>query len=199
MDMLFPEETRQNDLMKIVDSVLGKEKAVIFISDFILKEDDEKKHSDISCNLKLKNETIAIKGKGDGPVDALFKGLVKKLNKKYISLCNVKFDDFSLKVKFKESFRWSKTDAPVEIKLVLVNEKNKRMYFHARSRSLIVAAITAIRKALEYLINCELSVIQLRKDIKDADKRGRDDLTEKYTHQLAALIDTGNDYKKLFK
>jgi hypothetical protein len=197
MDILFPEEARQNDLMGIIDSVLGKEKINVFISDFILKEDDEKKRSYISCNLKLKNKKTAIKGEGDGPVDALFNGLMEKLNKKYISLSHVKFDDFSMKVKFKESSQWNKTDAPVEIKLVLKNEKDRRMYFHAQSRSLIVSAIAAIRKALEFLINAELAVIQLRLDYDDAFRRNRTDLTSTYALQLGELVQI-NNYEKLF-
>jgi hypothetical protein len=198
MDIIFPEEARQNNLMKIINEVLGPAKVSVFISDFILKENDATKCSHISCRLRLKDKTIMIKGTGNGPVDALFTALTQKLNKKYCSLSGIEFDDFSLKVKFKESRRWNKTDAPVEIKLVLKNGRNKRMYFHAQSRSLVLAAVAAIRKALEFLINAEKAVIQLRKDHHEASERNRVDLTEKYAFQLAELIQISN-YEKLFQ
>jgi len=198
MDILFPEEARQNDLMKIITDVLGEAKVVVFISNFILKEDDATKCSNISCKLHLQKEMIAIVGKGNGPVDALFSALIKKLNKRYFSLEGIKFEDFSLKVKFKESRRWKKTDAPVEIKLVLKNSRDKRLYFHAQSRSLVVAAIAVIRKALEYLINAERAIIQLRLDYADAMSRNRMDLTYKYAFQLGELIQISN-YEKLFE
>ena len=198
MDILFPEEARQNDLMKIITDVLGEAKIVVFISNFILKENDTTKCSNISCKLHLQKEMIAIAGKGNGPVDALFSALIKKLNKRYFSLEGIKFEDFSLKVKFKESRRWKKTDAPVEIKLVLKNSQDKRLYFHAQSRSLVVAAIAAIRKALEYLINAERAIIQLRLDYADAMSRNRMDLTDKYAFQLGELIQISN-YEKLFE
>jgi len=53
---------------------------------------------------------------------------------------------------------------------------------------LVVAAISAIRKAIEYLINVELAVIQLYKGIQDATARDRTDLIQKYTLQLAELV-----------
>jgi hypothetical protein len=41
---------------------------------------------------------------------------------------------------------------------------------------------------MEYLINAELAVVQLSKDIKSADKRGRNDLQREYVSQLSELV-----------
>ena len=198
MDVLFPEEAQQNDLMKIIEEVLGATKVSVFIGDFILKEDDAAKSSHISCKLHLKSRILNIKGSGDGPVDALFAAVVEALAPTYTSLEGIQFDDFSLKVKFKEGSATRKAASPVEIKLVLKNERNKRMYFHSQSRSLIVGAVAAIRKALEFLINAERAVLQLRDDHRNAADRNRRDLTEKYAFQLAELVQVAN-YEKLFQ
>ena len=146
----------------------------------------------------LNTKVIKINGTGNGAVDALYNSIIHKLNKQYQSLNSVKFEDFSLRVKFKQSHSWNQTDAPVEIKLVLRSDANKNnLYFSAESRSLMVAAISVIRKAIKFLINSELSVIQLRKDIQSAKERNRSDLISAYTLQLSEMLCVAN-YEHLF-
>ena len=50
------------------------------------------------------------------------------------------------------------------------------------------AGVNAVNKAVEYLINAELAVIQLSKDIRSAEKRNRVDLKIKYVSQLSELV-----------
>ena len=50
------------------------------------------------------------------------------------------------------------------------------------------AGIAAVCGAIEYLINAELAVVQLSKDIKFAEERRRRDLRETYLSQLLELI-----------
>jgi hypothetical protein len=198
MDLSFPEEERQKRIDKIINDVLGKQKASIFIGGFVLKEDDKKKRSVVTCNLQMKQKTILIEGAGIGAIDALYNGINEKLNKEFPSLDGIRFDDFSVRVKFKESRKWNNTDAPVEIKLALKNDIGDRIYFHAVSRSLVVSAIAAIRKAIEFLINSELAVIQLKKDIHSAKTRRRQDLINRYTAMLSELIFVA-DYQETIK
>jgi len=198
MDMSFPEEERQKNIYKLIDMVLGEDKATIFIGDFILKEDDKKKCSIISCNLTINKKIIPIQGTGIGAIDALYSGIHEKLNNEFSSLNSIKFDDFSMRVKFKESRKWNNVDAPVEMKLVLKNNIGDRIYFHAESRSLVVSAIAAIRKAIEFLINSELAVVQLKKDIHSARKRSRQDLVRQYTLMLSELVFVA-DYEETIK
>jgi len=192
VDLVFPEEVWQNTRKDIIQEVLAGKEIIIFVSDFILKEDDKKENTFISCVLNLKNENIFIEGKGQGILDALFNSILKEVNKSFYSLGNVELEDFSVRVKFKESFRWSKMDAPVEITLVLKNSSHAKMYFRAQSRSLVRAIITVTCSSLEYLVNAELAVIQLMKDIRLAEKRNRHDLIGKYTAQMAKLVEIAN-------
>ena len=53
---------------------------------------------------------------------------------------------------------------------------------------MVKAAIGATCNAIEYLINAELAVIQLNKDLQSATKRQRNDLQQIYTFQLSELV-----------
>ena len=53
---------------------------------------------------------------------------------------------------------------------------------------MVVASISAIRKAFEYLINAERAFLHLQQDVEDAAERSRGDLTKTYTNQMATLV-----------
>jgi len=199
VNIIFPEEREQQKLNEVFDEVLGERKVSIFIRNFILREEDEKKQSHVTCDLMLRDKAIKIKGTGSGAVNALYGAIIEKLSKQYKSLNSVRLEDFSLRVKFKKSRNWNQTDAPVEIKIALRSDKNRsNLYFSAEAHSLMVAAISAIRKAIVFLINSELSVIQLKKDIQSARRRNRHDLVSIYTLQLSEILHIA-DYEHLFK
>ena len=197
MDHIFPEETKQEKINKIIESVLGERKVTVFIGNFVLREKDREKQSHVTCNLVLEDKTIKIKGSGYGAIDALYNSIVEKLEKEYCSLRSVKFEDFSMRVKLKHGRRWNRSDAPVEIKLVLRSKAKNNLYFSAESSSLMVAAVAVIRKAIVFLINSELAVKQLQKDIRSASERNRPDLVSKYTLQLSDMVHVAN-YEELF-
>ena len=185
----FPEEALQSKCLKIVHDVLGSGYVSIFIKDFSLVENDETKTSHVNCTISFSNKwkNVAIKGIGYGMVDALFNSMMKRFTNDFSSLSQVKFDDFAMQIKFK-NLLVTKTDAPVEIKIALKNKQNPRIYFSSEARSMVVAAISAIRKAFEYLINAERAFLHLQKDIQDAAERNRGDLLKTYTNQMAALV-----------
>jgi len=165
MPSTFPEEIVQEKCGKIINEILGNSQLKLFISNFILKENDKDKKSYISCTLIAlgdKKTSAKIKGEGDGFVDALFNAVIANLSNDFCSL-----KKFSLAIK---------------------NLDNKRLYFTATARSLVVAAISAIRKAISFLINIELSVIRLHKSIKDAAKRSRMDLVQEDTMRMTDLV-----------
>ena len=179
MDLDLPEDEMQKKYTRIVKEVLGKDFIGIGISQFILREDIQN-----NCT----TDSILIEGAGNGMVDALFNCIIEQLNDKYMSLRHIEFGDFALKVKLKESRRWRKSDAPVEIRLALRSGDNKKLYFKAQSTSLVGTTILGMQKAFEYLINAELAVVQLHKNIQDAKKRNRTDLVSQYTKQLTELV-----------
>jgi len=189
MNNSFPEEELQKKCASIVREVLDKKYINLFIGNFILKEEDKEKISNISCVISFSNEweDVIIEGKGRGVVDALIGAIIAQFGGVFFSLQQLEFDDFAMRVKFKNSFT-RRTDAPVEIKLALKNKRGQRIYFFAESRSMVVAAISVIRRAFEYLINAERAILQLRESIFEATERNRRDLVTTYTDQMARLV-----------
>jgi len=185
----FPQEDTQKKCHEIVHETLGANYVNLSIGDFILHENGKGNKSQVKCKLIFSNdwENLHIKGAGAGVVDALFDSMLSFFCKDFFSLQQVQFEDFSMEIKFK-SFKVRPTDAPVEMKIALINKWKKRIYFSAQSRSMMLAAIGAITKAFEYLINAETAFKQLQSDIKEAKSRNRVDLVNKYTHQAAELV-----------
>ena len=185
----FPEEALQSECLKIVHDVLGTRYVGIFIRNFRLVENDEAKTSHVKCTISFSNEwkEVQIAGVGYGMVDALFTSMMKKFTKDFSSLSQIEFDDFAMRIKFKNLLA-TKTDAPVEIKIALKNKQNQRIYFSSEARSMVVASVSALRKAFEYLINAERAFLHLQKDVKNAAERSRGDLTKAYTNQMATLV-----------
>ena len=188
MNSPFPEEAHQQYIENIIKDVLGDECVALFITNFVLSENDEKQTSNVFCDIQFSNEWEAqqIEGRGTGAVNALVNGMMEAFSQKFFSLKQVELDDFAVRVKFASNRR--STDAPVEIKLALRNERNQRIYFYATSRSMVIAAVSVIRKAFEYLINAERAILQLREDIAYATLRNRQDLASKYTTQMTELV-----------
>jgi hypothetical protein len=189
MHHAFPEEAIQTQCLKIVHDVLGNAYVSVFIKNFRLVENDEDKTSHVKCTISFSNDwkDIFIKGVGYGMVDALFNSMMKKFTKDFSSLSQIEFDDFAMYIKFKNLLA-TKTDAPVEIKIALKNKEGQRIYFSSEARSMVGAAISAIRKAFEYLINAERAFLHLQEDIEDAAERNRVDLASIYTSQVATLV-----------
>jgi len=189
MHNTFPEEALQSKCLKVVHEILGAQYVSIFIKDFSLIENDETKTSHVKCTISFSNKwkNMAIKGVGYGMVDALFNSMMKRFTKDFSSLSQLEFDDFAMHVKFKNLLA-TKTDAPVEIKIALTNKQGQRIYFSSEARSMVVAAISAIRNAFEYLINAERAFLHLQKDIENAAGRNRVDLANTYTNQMATLV-----------
>ena len=184
----FPEETLQSECLKIVRDILGERYVSIFIKDFRLLESDVDKTSHIDCIISFSNgwKSTPISGSGYGMVDALFNSMMGTFTKDFSSLSQVQFDDFAMRIKFNNTPR--KSSAPAEIKISLTNERNQKIYFSAEAHSMVMASVSAICKAFEYLVNAERAVVCLRGDIEDASVRNRKDLSDRYINQMATLV-----------
>ena len=190
MDLDFPEELILKKNKEIINKVLQK-KVLLKVKKFSLEENYKNNTSHIICVLDFQNggvKKVEIEASGKGIVDALFNAILNEYANKYISLKNIKLYDFIVKVQFNKSKKKFRTDAPVEIKIVLESLSKRKLYFKYNSNSLVKAAIGAICQAFTYLINAELAVLQLHKAIADARERQRMDLETTYTNQLVELV-----------
>tara|TARA_R110000824_G_scaffold8737_5_gene39716 strand:- start:20049 stop:20657 length:609 start_codon:yes stop_codon:yes gene_type:complete len=187
MDLIFPEEPYQKKTILLYTEILGKEKISVKIKNFILKENTEENNSNVSGELYVGLEKIKFDATGRGPVDALYGVLVQNLGDIYLCFKDVRFEDFSMKVHFKERKYGRCASAPVEITLVLVASRKKRLYFRAKSTSLMKAIINATCQAAEFLINCELAVVLLHGQINYV-KKHKSYMLDDYVFQLAEIV-----------
>ena len=193
MGVTYPEEAKLENNKRIINAVL-KRPISLTVQEFSLKEDFKNNCSFVSFILHYNDEKtqqkFEISGVGSGAVDAIYTGILKSFESKYISLQNVTLYDFIVSVKFQESRTASSTDAPVEVKIGLLgtsSSKNK-LYFQAKSNSIVKSSLLVVCSAMEYLINSELAVLQLSEDIECANRRERVDLKEEYVSKLSELV-----------
>ena len=60
------------------------------------------------------------------------------------------------------------------------------------------AAINVVLQAVEHFINSEKAVVRLRDYVKDASKRNRGDLVDRYVRQLSELV-KNTSYEKVLQ
>ena len=186
-----PHETLQEKLSSICHEVLDDTDSFLCvdISSVNLKEDIKQGITKIECTISIGKERTKIKGFGSGIVDALYGSIVSRLEEKYCSFEEIKLIDFAVESNFdKTTIKKSKTDAKIEVVLLVQSGENARFVFRSESNSLISACITAVCGVIEYFINSEEAVQRLYSLIQDSQNRNRGDLTDKYLFMLSELV-----------
>ena len=195
MDFSFPEEYKQAHVKSITDDVLGKDKMTLKIDNLSFKELSPDGTSMVDFRAIMPTEKIQLSAQGDGIVDALCNSFIQHFKQYFFCLETIQFADFALKVRFKESQNPLKADAAAEIMLVLKTDKNKRLYFRFKSKSLVRGAAEVVREAMEFLINCELAVIVLYQIIENLEKEKKRHMADQYVFKMAEIIQI-TDFEK---
>ena len=191
---MAPSQNEQTKINKIVCKVLNESYIQLQIKDFALKEDLENDKSLVTCLLELGEKEILLEGQGSGVVDALFCTIINELNSEYSSLNNIQLIDFILKAKpIKTGFG---SGGFVKVDLAVANKRGKKIHFLHESRSIIGAIIQVVQRTIEYFINSELAVIQLKKSLQNARERNRIDLVTEYTRMMTELV-KNTSYNKI--
>tara|TARA_R100000808_G_C2143161_1_gene150937 strand:+ start:845 stop:1435 length:591 start_codon:yes stop_codon:yes gene_type:complete len=181
-----PTQHEQMKINNIISDVLNENYVSLRIKNFTLKEDLENDKSLVTCELALGEEKFLLEGQGSGVVDALFCTTIKELSIQYPSLNNIQLIDFIMKVKPEKNGFGSA--GFVKIDLAVSNGRGKKIRFLHESRSIIGAVIQVVQKCLEYFVNSELAVVELKKCLQSAKKRNRIDLREKYTLMMTEMV-----------
>jgi len=198
---------KTSQTMCLIKRVLGDELIKIKILDFTLEEDVEKELSSVSCSVLLyskkdsKEEMISLNAKGKGIIDALFISAIEKFSPTYPSLSKLTIESFSILADTtgrKNKYKSSKTDAVVTADLFVDSGLREPLHFQTHSRSLATATILTVKKTIEYFINSELAMLALKRAVKDAKSRNRNDLLQKYILQMSELV-KNNLYIDLMK
>jgi len=183
---MAPTQDEQTKISGIVQEVLNENYISLQIKNFALKEDLEHDKSLVTCQLLLGEEEILVEGQGSGVVDALFCTIIKELSIQYSSLNNIQLVDFIMKVTPEKKGIGS--NGFVSIDLAVRNGRGNKTHFLHKSRSIIGTVIQVVQKCIEYFINSELTIIQLKKSLQNANERNRMDLVTKYTRMMSELV-----------
>ena len=190
-------EDRQKQIKKIAENVLQERYTFLNMCEsFSIKEKFREDKTEISCKIELKNSEesniIKVKGKGFGPIDALFTILKAKLSEKYCSLDLIKFSEFFVNADIQRKpnhvLNGSGSNAVVEAMLIVNNDRGEDITFRNRSSSINKAAANVVLQTVEYFINSERAVLQLYENITSAKDRNRGDLIAGYTSDLSELV-----------
>ena len=184
----YPEEPLLARNQMIIQEVLGPDAIQIKIQNLIIEESFVTKTSKVVCYLHISGKEVIIEDVGKGMVDALFNAFLSFFSDKYVSLKAIQLHDFIVKVKLKNNRNCLNSDAPVEVKVALKGSERTRLYFKAKTDSLIMSSASAVVNAMEYLVNAEKAAVRLSKDAKSAKKRKRLDLENSYICKLLELV-----------
>ena len=196
MDYSLPEEHFQQQIETIINEVLGERKIVLLVRDVSVQEGPAE--SAVQAILCRDNTCEPLSASGEGVADALFTALCNHFAEEFLCLEKIAFEDFNLKAHFKDAVKRQRSDAPVEITLVLKSTTGRRLYFRAQSKSLITAVIEVVQKSVQFLINCEKAVCELYLHIEDLAGHSRYHLVQSLTLQLAELVKVG-DFEETIK
>lgn len=161
----------------------------LLILAFRLDENLQNNISTVYYSVMLEGEDpLSIVGTGHGVVDALFGSLVESLSPRFLSLNQLEFEDFALRVSFAEARHRARTDAPVEVCLTISSSPFYKTFFRHESVSLVSASIEVVRKSVEYFINLEKAFFLLRGDVESATERGRQDLIIEASSDIIEIV-----------
>jgi len=180
-------EYQREEINRVVRDALKEKYTDMELIQLSIKEDAIEGITDVSCRILFGDKKLTIKGKGKGPVDAMFTALVDKFVKDYCSLGRLHFSRFSVEADIEKNLGPSKTDATVEATLEIANECGSSL-FRERASSISVVSAKVVLSAMEHFINAEKCVIMLYKNLQYAEKRSRGDMMNIYTQQLAEIV-----------
>jgi len=183
-----PSECLQEECSLLCVDILGEKYSKVHIKNLEMNEDVSSSVTHVECELFVGGAAFTINGSGRGIIDALYNVITSALNSKYVSLENIYLLDFSISADFDSPKKRSRTDAKVEARIIVSNESNRSFLFRHKAESMNAAVIVCITKIMEYFINSEETVSVLYGLIKDAKKRGREDLSQKYVYALSELV-----------
>jgi len=183
------EGTQQGEIVQLMRDVLGEGYAHLRVHRVVIEEELEQTTS-VTCEVtdEATGENSIIAGKGVGVIDAFFKGFVDRFANDYPSLKTIRLTSFQVGAKLETKSDYAGTDSAGEVSVGIMNSAGKFFRFTHSSRSVIASSIITILLGLEYFVNSERAYVTLHQAFKDAKARGRDDLVQHYTSQMAILV-----------
>lgn len=183
--------SKKNAIGSLVDEVLDGTNLDLRVDGFQLEEFLETREVRINCKVhhNKTGEKVTIEGHGVGIVDAFFQGIIGIYSKEFSSLETIRFNDLEVKASIDKSREGSLSDSMAEVILAVANSDGKIFLFSHQSQSITGSCISAVLRAAEFFANTERAVISVYKALEHARESGRPDSINRYTRQLATLVE----------
>ena len=134
-------------------------------------------------------EKYVIEGVGVGIVDAFFQGLISMYAEDYPSLKTIRFADFTIQAKLETAQANAGSDSNAEVNIRIANSENHEFNFSHISRSLLRSCLLAVLDGISFFINSERAFVAVTRALNFAKSKQRHDSIQRYTQQLATLVE----------
>lgn len=198
-----PKDIRREESQALLKDLLAGKYLTLSIGALSIDEQVATGETQVRCELSIANiegvlDNYNVVGAGMGFIDALFNGVCDKIVDDCQTFDNLSIQEFHVEVD-KNELREAKrrgvqgSAANVDICLILHNgyltKSSAYMPFRSRSRSLVSAGVQVVMQAVEFYVNSEKAVMELRSLINNAKERNRIDLVERYISMLSTLTE----------
>jgi hypothetical protein len=137
-----------------------------------------------------RDQALDVDGKGVGPVDAIYAGLLGRYAREYQSLKTIRLTGFHVAADLETKKALAGVDAVSKVTLDVTNSEGKQFSFEHASRSMMMSSGTAVLAMVQYFVNAERAFLTLYNARKDALARGREDLVARYTSEMAEVVES---------
>jgi hypothetical protein len=134
-------------------------------------------------------QQIEVDGTGGGVVEAMYHALLGRYAVEYQSLKTVRLSGFSVEADLYTRNGGDGVDAVGTVTIDVVYSEGRRFHFTDSSRSVTASIARAVVAVVQYFVNAERAFITLYNARRDAVERGRPDLIQRYTGELAEVVE----------
>ena len=193
MQSKTPEDFQRQENLAIIREILKAGYVSFHCEEFTITEKEEG-YTQVECVINMSSgETKTVTGSGKGAVDALFNSLIETYSPSNKSLEDIVVQEFHIfvdRADLRDRHRKGciGADAMVNTCLIINNGIGPIVPFRSESRSAIRAMLDVVLSAIEFYINSETAVQNLKEYIRDANRRNRQDLVESYTAKMVNLV-----------
>jgi len=181
---------KKAEIESLIAQILDGTELRLHVDSYTLEEDLETGAVTVNCRVhnQRTGEKQTISGHGVGIVDAFFAGMVDLYAGQFPSLKTIRFADFALKADV-NSGRGARSDMAAEVSVRIANSEGKDYLFKHASPSITRSALAVVLQGVEFFINSERAFIAIYRALNHAREQNRTDSVERYTAQLATLVE----------
>lgn len=179
----------QDKMLSLMKEILQDDYLELVVEAYTLEERLPEGGCQIVCHMKNVNgDSVEMRGKGVGTIDAVFDSMRNYLAEDYPSLKSIRFSQFSIQGLISSDGDQESTKAEAQATVGIVNSEGREFVFQTKEPSVSRAGIQATVEAAEYFVNSEKTYVRLHEILEHYRDEGRTDLVEKYTDLMSQVV-----------